>query len=136
MMVTSYPAARAASSTRNGNRPLPAIRPRCTVRLLVGNFLSAAGRTPQNHPALGRADEIHHELDLWTAERAIALDVPKRARRIQLGLQQIPERPLQFHRYVGGNAAPLQADRVDAKDSGGPAADRAGVWQRVFRDHR
>ena len=35
MTVTSWPAPRAASSTRNGNRPFPAIRPR-RIRLFVG----------------------------------------------------------------------------------------------------
>ena len=93
--VTSCPKLRAASSARNGNRPLPAIRPMrivdCLLRevagptgLLVDSYwLHALGGPAKIDTALGSPDEFHKIHYLRTLQRRIGLDAAQRARRVE-----------------------------------------------------
>src|SRR5437867_2050361 len=124
MTVTSWPAARAASSTKNGNRPLPAIRPRRIVfqprnrdgwddprrglpavdegGSFVGkDFFRLPRRPSQNDAALRCADELDQILHLGARQRSVLLNLLERARRVQLRLKQVPERALQLLYDVG-----------------------------------
>src|SRR4051812_12037455 len=97
--VTSYPAALAASRTRNGNRPLPAIRPRRIGRSsqVVGlAVLRALGGAPQDDATRRAPDEIEQVGHFRARERWVTLDLLERTRGIQLRLEEIPERALQF----------------------------------------
>ena len=58
MTVTSCPAPRAASRTRNGNRPFPRSRPSFRLLLVRQDLFGPAGRASQNHTALRGPDEV------------------------------------------------------------------------------
>src|SRR5581483_1156991 len=102
MTVTSWPAARAASRTRNGKRPFPAMSPsrmrlscrriapwptRRSARPTVPG--GAAPRPPEDHAPLGGADEVDEVQDLRARQRPVLLDLLDRPRRVQLRLEQI-----------------------------------------------
>ena len=71
-----WPAARAASRTRNGNRPLPAIKPEPHACYSSASTSSApARRAPQDDAALRRADEVDQVLHFGAGQRAVALDL-------------------------------------------------------------
>src|SRR3954463_13647277 len=69
-IVTSWPAPRAASRTRKGKRPLPAMSPRRT--LFVGEHFFGAARGPTEDDAARRgSDEVHEVLHLGARKRSI-----------------------------------------------------------------
>ena len=61
----------------------------------------------KDHAALRGADEVDQVLHFGAGERPILLDLLQRARRVQLRLEQIPERPLQLldRRRAGNRGA-------------------------------
>src|SRR6185436_2211226 len=133
--VTSWPAPRAASSTRKGKRPFPAIKPR-RMSFVRDHFLGAAGRATKDHATLRRADEVDQVLHLGAGERLVLFDLLQRPRRVQLRLQQVAERTLDLGDDVEREAAAHQADRVGAVDARRAAADRPRKRQRVLGHHR
>src|SRR6184192_1593153 len=109
MTVRSCPAARAASRTRKGKRPLPAMSPRRT--LFVGEHFFGAARGPAQDDASRRgADEVHEVLHLGARERAVLLDLLQRPRRVELRLQEIAERALQLDDDILRETAAHEAD--------------------------
>ena len=66
----------------------------------------------------------------------VLLDLRERVRGIELRLQQVAIGALQLADRVGAEAAPRQADGVDAEDPCRAAADRAPERQRVLGHHR
>src|SRR5439155_7649449 len=92
--VTSWPAARAASRTRKGNRPLPAISPR-RISFVSQHFFDPLGGAAQGHSAMRRPDELDDVLHVGAGQRAIPLDLPQSVGGVELRLQEIPKRPLQ-----------------------------------------
>ena len=106
-------------------------------RVFVGdNFFGPPRGAPENDAALRRADEVDQVLHLGARQRLILLDLLQRAGGVQLRLEQVTERALQFRDHLGREAAPGQADGVGAEDPRRPAADRARERQRVLGDHR
>src|SRR4051812_32019924 len=99
MTVTSCPAPRAASRTRKGKRPLPAIRPRRTL-FVRDDFFCAAGRASENDAALRRADEVDQVLHFRARQRAVLLDLFESASGVQLRLQQVAERPFDLRDHI------------------------------------
>src|SRR5712692_6688272 len=131
--VTSCPTERAASSTRNGNRPLPAMRPRRTGESFVReHFLRPPRGAPEDDAALRRAYELDEILHFGTHERPIAFDLAERTGRIQLRLQQIAERALQPRDDVWREAAAHQANGVRTENPRRPAAHSLRKRQRIL----
>ena len=140
MTVTSCPAPRAASSTRNGKRPLPAIRPRrmTIAASLVGeHFFGAPRGAAQDDAALRGADEVDEVLHFGAGERAILLDLLQRAASCSASTAAgSGTTRFSLSMTSGANAAAHQADGVDAEDARRPAADRPRERQRVLRHDR
>ena len=96
--VTSCPSCRAARRTRNGNVPLPAMRPMGTT--VAYSHVDRASSTPPRRPAqddaaLGRGDEVARDsATSGAAQRRVALDQLERAARVVL--QQLPVRAAQL----------------------------------------
>src|SRR6185503_5265977 len=91
---------------------------------------------PQDHAALRGADEVDQVLHLGAGQRLVLFDLLQRPRRIELRLQEIPERALDLGDDVLGEAAPHQPDGVGAVNPRRPAADGARIRQRVLGHHR
>src|SRR5580698_7006994 len=95
--TTESPCARAASSSRNGKRPLPAMRP---------SFMLF------DNPTLAAFDKPHQQ------RHVLAFELPHLCnclRRIHLRRQQQPECLLQPLQPFRRKAAPREADLVDAE---------------------
>ena len=75
-IVTSCPCARAASRTRNGKRPLPAMSPSFIRRRPAPR---RAGSAPQDDAALRGADEVDEVPHFRRRERRVLLDLRERA---------------------------------------------------------
>src|SRR6266581_1298877 len=117
MTVTSCPAPRAASRTRKGNRPFPAMSPNFTdgpsrrredkittessmtcgqeivvvaaCLLVRDDFFRPPRRAPQDDAALRRADEVHEVLDLGARERPVLLDLLQREQDRSLACAEV-----------------------------------------------
>ena len=138
MIVTSWPAPRAASRTRNGKRPLPAMRPSRTGDATRRPGLPRRGASARRRMT-PRCDVRMKSTRYCTsgqAERPIRSICCSALRRVQLRLQQVAERPLQLLDDLRAEAAAHQADRVDAEDPRRTAADGPRERQRVLRDDR
>src|SRR4030095_4301441 len=103
MTVTSCPCARAASSTRKGNLPLPAIRPRRmgaqqakgtddddTSLFIDDHLFRAPTRFAQDDTAPRAADEVDEVLNLGVRQCWIVLDRRQCACRMKLRHEKIP----------------------------------------------
>ena len=104
MTVTSWPAPRAASRTRNGNRPLPAIRPSvvdgpASGRLLdrPSTFLGAprSARRRMTPRCDERMKSTRYCTSAQASDRSCSICCSA-LRRVQLRLQQVAERALQL----------------------------------------
>src|SRR5882757_5518227 len=124
--TTSTPCARAASSSRNGNRPLPAIKP--SLVLDAGVTLLLLDDT-----ALGTLDK-GHQVRHGALQFAFAPQALQRLRGIQFGCQQDAIRVLQGLQLRRGEAGTLQADAVEAIGMGLAPGRSQGEGQDVLGD--
>src|SRR5688572_20083708 len=105
----------AASSTRNGKRPLPAIRP-----YLLGDA------------TFGSLDELEQDFNL-----RCRATLPNRLNglcRIQLGLQQEPKRGFDARDLVRRETLSLQTDGIRPECFGVPLTDRLRIRQNIPGD--
>src|SRR5713226_8305785 len=139
MMVTSWPIDRAASRTRNGNRPFPAISPSRIGSALqasspgptpraqspqpraqspkpdsvIGHhFFGASGGAPQQRAPLRGADEFDQILHFGARERFVLLDHLQRTAGVELRLEQVAVRALQLADDLLGKSPANQSNRV------------------------
>ena len=141
MMVTSWPSARAASSTRNGNRPLPAMMAELLcICAFCGVILGQSSVFFPPRRRITPRDAVRMKSTRLSTsghfERRVLLDAADRLRRVELRLRQVAIGGAQLLQRVVGEAAALEADQVQAEHARRPAADRAPVRQRVLGDHR
>src|SRR5712671_1657675 len=111
----SIPWLRAASRTRNGNLPLPAIRP-----ILFDDATS------------GCLDEIQQNFDF--RRRSLLPNGFDGLRCVELRLQKQSKSGLDIVNLAFGKALPFQADRIDTKCLSVSIADGFGIRQDVFRN--
>src|SRR5262245_2222552 len=133
-VTTSCPSRRAARRTRNGNVPLPAMRPIATVdRLLdVHQILEPARRPSQDDATVRGGNERHQIVHFRRAQRRVAFDQFQRAARVVL--HEMPVRLPQLFDQLRRKAPARQADGVHTVNSC-PVADSLRIRQRIPRDH-
>src|SRR6185503_13697385 len=112
------PARCAPAAARKGKRPLPAIKPSdspATARLALG-LVVAQGAAPLEHDAaLGRAHEGDERAHL-VRERAFRLDPPQGFGERHARSREPTERLLERGDAFGREAAPAQADEIEAEE--------------------
>src|SRR5262245_46113619 len=134
--VSSWPAALAASRTRKGNRPLPAIRPRRITRSFVDqHFLDSLGGAAQRDTPLRGADEVDEILHVEAGDGLIAFDLAQGLSGVELRLEKVPEGPFELGNDVEAEPPTRQPQRVQPVDARA-IADRLGKRQRVLGDDR
>src|SRR5271170_7689677 len=123
MTAMSMPCWRAASSTRNGKRPLPAIRPQpvtksfaSAVEIALGMDGAVSG-TLLDDAALGAFDELDQFLHVRGATQSF-FHLFQRLRGVELGAQQQAVSDFQRREALGGKTFALQADGIDAVAGG------------------
>ena len=95
-----------------------------------------SGGSPQDDAALRRADELDEVPHLGRGQRRILLDLDERTRRVQLRRQQVAVCAPQLADRLLREAAPHEADGVEAEDARRPVADGLAERQRVLGDDR
>src|SRR5271165_2869463 len=141
MTAMSMPCWRAPSRTRNGKRPLPAIRPHPAVEsVAVASALEAASDMAErvegtlfDDAALGGFNELDEFLHIrGVAERF--LHFLEGLRGVEFGAQQQAVGAFQRVQTLGRESFALQANSVDAVAGGLALGDHAGKRRNVLRD--
>src|SRR5712692_1430416 len=134
----SMPRLRAPSSTRNGKRPLPAMRPQRSPAEVGSREaeVSAPGVMGRllRQTALSGFDEADKLFDVG---RAVERDAHllERLRRVQLRAQEQPIGLLDHADALGVEPAALQANRVHAEAARLALGDHQRKRRHVLRDH-
>src|SRR5208337_1513151 len=134
----SIPWLRAPSSTRNGNRPFPAISPQPSLFVFISRTPAtpaSAGLLLLHDPALRLLHKTHQLLYV----RGIFPALPQlfqRLRSVLLGSHQYPERSLQCFDPLARKSLALQPDRIRAKAFRFPLRHHQRKWQHILRDYR
>src|SRR5690606_41771245 len=122
--TTSWPSRRAARSTRNGNCPLPAIRPIGTASFRLELVVDPLRRPAQDDPPAGRRDEVHQVAHLGGGQRRVTLDQFERPAGVVL--DEVAVRAAELVDELRTEATARESDRVHAVDAR-PVAERPPV---------
>src|SRR5581483_9822766 len=121
--TTSAPRARAASSTRRGKRPLPAIRPIFSIQWPLFN-----------NPALRALDKTNQHANVFVGV-FFCLEFLQCLRGIELRGEQEFESVVDLANTFAAETAAFQSDGVYPVGMGVARGDRFGKRKYVFRDN-